>query len=59
MFFYIASLVGVIFLVKKFNLLKHYAMDLEYNETPFTMSDLRALNQNFNWTDYKGGIKYD
>ena len=36
------------FLVKKFNLFKYYAMDLEYNEHPFTSSHLHALNKNFN-----------
>ncbi len=59
MFFYIASVIGVIFLVKKFNLLKYYSMNLEFNEHPFTSSDLHALNQNFNWPDYKGGAICD
>jgi len=59
MFFYIASVMCVIFLVKKFNLLKYYAMDLEYNEHPFSVSDLHALNNNFNWPDYKGGAICD
>lgn len=59
MFFYIASIIGVIFLVKKFNLLKYYAMNLEFNEHPFTSSDLHSLNQNFNWPDYKGGAICD
>ena len=56
MFIYIASMIGVILLVKKFNLLKYYAIDLEYNGNPFSLNDLHSLNQNFNWPDYKGGI---
>lgn len=56
MFIYIASIVGVILLVKKFNLLKYYAIDLEYNGNPFSFNDLHYLNTNFKWPDYKGEI---
>lgn len=59
MFFYIASFVCLFFLVKKFYLLKMTPMNLEFNEYPFSKSDLHALNQNFNWPDYKGGAVYD
>ena len=28
-------------------------MNLEFNEHPFSVSDLHALNQNYDWQDYK------
>jgi hypothetical protein len=59
MFLYIASLMCVIFFIKKFNLLKYYVLDLEYNEQPFTVNDLHSLNRNFDWPDYKGGMIRD
>ena len=59
MFLYIASLMCVIFFIKKFNLLKYYVLDLEYNEQPFTVNDLHSLNRNFDWPDYKGGAIRD
>ena len=59
MFLYIASLMCVIFFIKKFNLLKYYVLDLEYNEQPFTVNDLHTLNRNFDWPDYKGGAIRD
>ena len=61
MFFYIASTLVIVFLVKRFRLLKYYGMniDLENNDYPFTTMDLHTINQNFNCSDYKDGYIVD
>ena len=59
MWFYVTAVVGVIWIIKRFNLLRHHPLNLEFNDYPFTTMDLHTINQNFNWPDYKGGFVYD